>query len=201
MTAGHSKKSTSPTIWDFEKAVPGALPDQWTVAKGDWRIAAEDKAPSGMKVLAQLARNRGPIFNIALASAEQPLDLDVRAQLRAREGKIDQGGGVVWRAVDARNYYVARYNPLEDNLRVYTVKNGRRKQLASAEIDHEKLGHWYTMRVTMVGDQITAYLDGKKHLEVQDSTFKSAGRVGLWTKADAQTQFDILTVAAASKTP
>jgi len=42
----------------------------------------------------------------------------------------------------------------------------------------------------MTGDQIACYLDGHKQLEAKDSTFKNAGQVGLWTKADAQTYFD-----------
>jgi len=37
-------------------------------------------------------------------------------------------------------------------------------------------------------------LDGKKYLETKDDTFKEAGKVGLWTKADAQTLFDMVLV-------
>jgi hypothetical protein len=32
-------------------------------------------------------------------------------------------------------------------------------------------------------------------MDVRDATFKEAGKIGLWTKADAQTQFDDLTVS------
>ncbi len=46
----------------------------------------------------------------------------------------------------------------------------------------------------MVGPKITCYLDGKPLLEAEDSTFTDAGVVGLWTKADAQSYFDDLTV-------
>ncbi len=41
--------------------------------------------------------------------------------LRAHTGKEDQGGGLIWRRRDANNYYIARYNPLERNFRVYYV--------------------------------------------------------------------------------
>jgi hypothetical protein len=33
-------------------------------------------------------------------------------------------------------------------------------------------------------------VDGKLHLTVEDTTFSDAGKVGLWTKADAETGFD-----------
>jgi hypothetical protein len=46
------------------------------------------------------------------------------------------------------------------------------------------------MKVAMEGDAIQCHLDGKKYLEIKDATFKDAGKVGLWSKADAQTHFD-----------
>ena len=46
----------------------------------------------------------------------------------------------------------------------------------------------------MKGREILGYLDGKKLLVAEDSTFPDAGQIGLWTKADARTQFDELTV-------
>jgi hypothetical protein len=42
----------------------------------------------------------------------------------------------------------------------------------------------------MAGDHIECFLDGKKYLDVKDDSIKEAGKVGLWTKADAQTYFD-----------
>ena len=47
----------------------------------------------------------------------------------------------------------------------------------------------------MVGPKITCYLDGQKLLEAEDGTFKEAGLIGLWSKADAQSYFDDLNVA------
>ena len=37
----------------------------------------------------------------------------------ADEDERDQGGGSIWRAQDRDNYYIARWNRLEDNFRVY----------------------------------------------------------------------------------
>jgi hypothetical protein len=53
---------------------------------------------------------------------------------------------------------------------------------------------WHTLRVTMASTKITCYLDGTKSLEAEDATFPEAGRIGLWSKADAQSYFDDLTV-------
>ena len=40
----------------------------------------------------------------------------------------------------------------------------------------------------------SATSDGKKLLVAEDSTFPDAGQIGLWTKADARTSFDDLSV-------
>ena len=65
--------------------------------------------------------------------------------------------------------------------------------MQSAEIKHSE--GWHSLRVTMEGDHIQCYYDGKKYLDVKDSTFPESGRISLWTKADAQSYFDDLTVS------
>ena len=115
--------------------------------------------------------------------------------MKAVSGDEDQGGGPIWRCKDENNYYICRFNPLEGNYRIYKVVNGKRKQLDTTRIETEP-GKWYAVRVTMVGEHITCYLDGRKLLGVWDSTFEDFGMVGFWTKADAVTRFDDLVVRA-----
>lgn len=119
--------------------------------------------------------------------------MDISVRVKAVSGKQDQGGGPIWRARGKDDYYIARWNPLEDNFRVYFVKNGRRKQLGSANVDAPP-DQWHTIRIVMMGQKIEAYLNGKKLITVEDSSFAEAGMVGLWTKADAATSFDDLSV-------
>ncbi len=61
-------------------------------------------------------------------------DVEVKVMVKAVAGVEDQGGGPIWRAKDADNYYICRWNPLENNFRVYFVKDGRRKQLGTADV-------------------------------------------------------------------
>jgi hypothetical protein len=90
-------------------------------------------------------------------------------------------------------------NPLEDNYRLYSVVNGVRTQLATAEKIPIPVGEWHRLKVKHVGDHIECFLDGRKVLDARDRTFRKAGRVGLWTKADAQTRFDAFRVEARRK--
>jgi hypothetical protein len=175
-------------VWMFDGDATGGAAKGFTAEVGVWTVA---EVPGG-KVLAQTAKNASATFNIALAGDTHAKDVDLSVALRAIAGKVDQGGGIVWRAKDAKNYYLARYNPLEDNYRVYKVVDGKRTQLQNADIPHSAGEH--TLRVTMNGDHIECYYDGKKHLDARDATFTAAGKIGLWTKADAQTQFDNLTL-------
>lgn len=42
----------------------------------------------------------------------------------------------------------------------------------------------------------TVFFNGKRLFEAEDDTFKDAGAVGAWTKADSVTLFDDLTFGA-----
>ena len=189
-----------PRQWNFEAATVGALPKNWTATKtGEgpgsvWKILEDESAPKGPKVLAQTSPD-GPdsMFNLCVADDTSYADVDLSVAMKPREGKNDQGGGLVWRYKDAKNYYVCRMNPLEDNFRVYKVVDGKRSMFKSAAVN-APAGKWHTIRIVQKGDQIQCYLNGKEYLDVKDDTLKDAGKIGLWTKAYAVTSFDELVV-------
>jgi len=101
---------------------------------------------------------------------------------------------VIWRVQDKENYYIVRFNPLENNFRLYYLCDGARKTLADAKIALSA-GKWYTLKIVQRSNPFEGYLiNGKKLLEGTDNLFTKAGGVGLWTKADAVTSFDDFTV-------
>ena len=187
--------------WTFEDAKVGKLPEGWSRAqtgKGEgsvWKVQQDESAPAGANVLTQTS-SAGPnaLFNLCVAAKSSYKDVDLTVSFKALTGDIDQGGGPVWRYKDANNYYIARMNPLEDNFRVYKVVDGRRQQLGSSDVE-APAGKWHTIRVVQKGNHIQCYLNVKLHLDVKDDTFTDAGKIGLWTKADAVTSFDKLSVA------
>jgi hypothetical protein len=178
----------------FDKAQLGQLPAGWksgVTGKADgsvWKIVEDKTAPGGPLVLAQTSINPGPVFNLCIMEGTKYKDVDMSVAFKAVAGKGDQGGGLVWRCQDNNNYYITRMNPLEDNFRFYKVVDGKRKELVSRDIKLES-GKWHTLRVVHKGDKIQCYLNGKLLIETTDDTFLQAGKVGLWTKADAQTYF------------
>jgi len=119
----------------------------------------------------------------------------VEVEFKPISGKEDQAGGVIWRAKDSNNYYIARANALEDNVTIYHTINGRRteKNRTNTKVASNK---WHTLRVDFQDNHFTVTFDGKKAIEWDDDTFKEAGKVGVWTKADSVTLFDDFTYGA-----
>ena len=161
---------------DFEKDNP-----KWNFPAGKWQRR------SG--VLAQTAETQP--WAVALLEEKKFADVDVSVRFRPISGKEDASGGILFRARDAKNYYVVRANSLEDNFRLYTMKDGSRNQIAGTKVAAPKLGEWHTLRVVAKGAKIQAYLDGTLQIDHDDATYAD-GYVGLWTKADSVTEFDDL---------
>ncbi len=181
------------TSWNFDADKLGEIAKGFVNEVGKWEVVADSTAPSKPNVLAQLAKSAGPTFNLTLVSDTKYKDVDIAVKMKAIAGKTDQGGGIVWRAKDAKNYYVARFNPLEDNYNLYHVANGRRSEIKGSKAISTP--GWHTLRVTMTGDRIQCFLDSQEYLDAKDPTLKEAGKIGLWTKSDAQSHFDDLTVS------
>jgi hypothetical protein len=194
LIAASTAFAAEPFQMDLKDAKVGELPKGWKAAKtheGDgsvWKVFEDSTAPSGKAIAQTSPDGPKPLFNLCIAEEANFADVDISVSLKANAGKNDQGGGLIWRCQDADNYYVARWNPLEDNYRVYKVEKGKRTQLDSADL---KLpgDQWHVLRIVQKGPKITCYLDDKQYLEVEDTTFEEAGKIGLWTKADAQTSF------------
>jgi len=195
---GSGGETTKPARWDFEDTSVGKTPAGWKATqtgkgKGSiWKIVEDKTAPKGPLVLAQTAESPASMFNLCVVPESSFQDGEIRVAFKAVGGEIDQGGGPVWRYQDPNNYYIARYNPLEKNFRLYKVIAGKRMQLDSKGELNIPAGEWHTIKIRHVGQQIECLLDDVKHLAAKDDAIAKAGKVGLWTKADAQTYFDDL---------
>jgi hypothetical protein len=159
---------------------------------GDWRIIVREDAPSGKQVLAQMDEDPTDYrFPVAYTG---PAMKDLRLSVRCwpDSGKVDQGFGLIFRVKDADNYYVARANALEDNVRLYHVVKGKRRQFGgwNGKVTSRV---WHELAVEAKGDHFTVFFDGQKVIDEHDSTFTEPGKFGVWTKADSVIFFDNLT--------
>jgi hypothetical protein len=178
----------------FDRATPGDMPSGVSALSGEWKIAADDSAPSPRNAFVMTTAAAKQPYNLALLDDVKLAGVEASVKFRAIAGEIEQGGGLVWRAKDAQNYYLARWNPLANNVRLFKVLDGEPIQLASETV-HAGAG-WHELKIQAKGEQLRVWLDGHSRLSAKDGSFREAGKVGLWTKADAQTAFDDLKVAA-----
>jgi hypothetical protein len=179
---------------NFDNADTGKPPSGWTATQtgtghAKWAVVQDKSAPTKPNVLKQSGQATYPV---CLKDDTSLKDGFVEVKFKPISGREDQAGGLVWRAKDANNYYIARANALEDNVTIYHTINGRRteKKRANMKVASNQ-GH--TLRIDFRASHFTVSFNGQKALEWDDETFKAAGKVGVWTKADSVTEFDDFT--------
>src|SRR6266850_1188922 len=191
---------------NFDDAPIGSAPKGWTITmtgRGhpQWTVEKDDTAAASANVLKQSGK---ATFPLALKDGTKIKNGFVAVRFKALSGAEDRAAGLVWRAIDANNYYVVRANALEDNVVLYKTVNGIRSPL---DIVGRKGGYginvpvpsdtWHSLRIDFKASRFSVSFNGKQLFEVDDSTFAEAGKVGLWTKADSITLFDDVTYGEA----
>lgn len=190
---------------DFESDEVGASPRFFTTAvtgdftEGKWVVEEAEGAPSGKRVLAQRdADDAEHRYALCIYDSQRAADADVEVRLNAIAGEVDQAGGIVARYIDRNNYYLARANALEDNVRLYAVVGGNRTQLAAQPVVVAP-NTWHKLRLIVSGRRLQVYFNDVMVCEAADDAHRDAGQVGLWTKADSVTLFDDLVVKPIAK--
>ncbi len=185
-------------IWDFDALPPGLLPGAFRVGTlfdgrpaGEWRVLITDRAKSPGQVLAQvLPKGSDQTHKVLLIEGTAVGDVDLEVSYLAVSGKVDVGGGLVWRAADDRNYYLIRASSVEQKVRLYRVVKGVQQVIKQVDRNISPTG-WHSLHILQRGCEIQAYFDGEPVTRVCDPTF-ATGRAGVWTNADAVTYFDDL---------
>ena len=153
-----------------------------------WQVLEDPSAPGG-RVVAETSRDTADYrFPLCIYDGVVAKDVEVSTRFKAVDGEVDQAAGVIVRAKDHLNYYVTRANALENNIRLYKVVAGVRRQIAGQNVE-VTAGVWHTLSLKITGQVLEVAFDGQRVLEAQDATLREAGKVGLWTKADSLTHF------------
>ena len=106
--------ATAETV-NFDDMKSGAPPPGWTATQtgsgtAKWAIEKDESAPSKPNVLKQSGQATFPVCTKDDTSLK---DGFVEVKFKPVSGREDQAGGVIWRAKDSNNYYIARANALE----------------------------------------------------------------------------------------
>jgi hypothetical protein len=145
-------------------------------------------------VLAQTSTDKtSSRFPLCLYEGLTAAEVEVSVRFKPVSGTVDQAAGLVARYRDKDNYYIVRANALEGNVRLYKVERGKRTQFAGMDVK-VPANVWQTLTWEVQGTHFRVHLNDTLLFEADDRTFRDAGKVGLWTKADSVSYFDDLTV-------
>jgi hypothetical protein len=184
---------------DFEADAVGQPPAGFEFARtgggaeGKWLVRIEKGADKNHVLVQESGDTTDNRFPVAVLKDGTYKDVTLSVRARPLSGRVDQGFGLVWRYRDANNYYVTRCNAREDNCRVYHLVNGSRRQFGTQDLK-VATNTWHTVKVQVSGNSFVVFMDGNRVFDATDDTFKEAGKVGLWTKADSVIEFDDLSV-------
>ena len=137
-----------------------------------WKVVDDPTAPAGPRVVAETSGDRtNDRFPLLILDGFEARDVQVAVAFKPVSGRVDQAAGIVVRLKDADNYYIARANALEDNVRLYKVVGGKRSQFAGTDVEIP-LGRWQTLGLGVQGDRLEVRLNGNVLFEAHDRTFK-----------------------------
>jgi hypothetical protein len=185
MTFDDDAVGSPPSGWEFARTGQGA--------EGKWVVRADKEKPGNHLLVQESADSTDYRFPLAVVKQGSYKDVTLLVRARPVSGEVDQGFGMVWRYQDAKNYYITRCNADEDNCTIYHTVAGRRRPFQNKPVKVAK-NTWHTLKLEAAGNHFVVWFDGTKVLDATDDTFKDAGRVGLWTKADSVIQFDDFTI-------
>jgi hypothetical protein len=158
-----------------------------------WKLDADGSTPTGRVLTERSGDTTEYRFPHCVWQGVDARDVLVKVRFKPIAGKVDQAGGLVLRWRDENNYYVARANALENNVRFYKVVNGRRRQLEGKDLEVTS-GAWHELALRAAGTKFEVSFDGAKLFDTEDGALAEAGKVGVWTKSDSLTAFDALTI-------
>ena len=183
------------TAWSFEDLPAGRPPAGFLFVSspreqsGQWAVVRDGTN----SVLGQL--RQGP-SGVQVAVVEGPSIADLALSVRVRLLEGARSAGVVWHYRDADNYYLARLDLREQDVRIYRVVAGNRTRLEEEDDLELEAGAWHVLKVEHRGTRMRLLVNGVPVGDARDRTGQEGGAVGLWT-SDSMAWFDDLSVQPA----
>ena len=186
--------------WSFDKDTPGGPPSGFVIGQangeaGRWEVAVDAKAGSTKHVLGRIPSGKpSPEPQIVFLDGIEAMNVDLTVRIKASAGGDGQGGGVVFRAADERNYFVIWFSPQEKLVRIDKVVNGEAKTLGDLRVESMEPGKWYALRLTIRSSELEALYNNREYIAAREDAWEfgryKKGKVGLWARGPAATYFD-----------
>ena len=184
--------------WWFDRDQPGQLPSGFApgsanVDSGRWEVRADPQSPSPPNVLAHISSNQAGLSSrVLFLEKVEAANLELSVRIKTAQDGEGQGGGVVFRAQDDRNYYVIWLSLREGLVRLDKVVNGQSQTLQEIQVETEP-GTWQSLRLSIRGPILEALLN-KRFLSAREDNWELAtykkGKLGLWSRGSGVVYFD-----------
>ena len=187
-------------VWNFDQDKPHEIASGWKAVVGDWEVIPDPTAPSPPNTFG-LPSGRMIISLVhglnysTMAVVDDPTeysDFTLEASFKPAGGRFDCSGGLIFRYVDEKNYYVLSAGCPSDFFTLTRVSDGTPSVLTQKVVPTDR-DTWYKLKVVAAGDRFTCYDDDKMIYDFVDSKI-AKGRIGLEASNDSQARFDNVTV-------
>ncbi len=196
-------------VWNFDQDKAGEMASGWKALEGDWQVIPDPTAPSkpntfGLPPGRMLKSLTSALAYYPIAIQTDPTeysDFTLEAQFKSAGGRFDCSGGIIFRYVDEKNFYLLSAGCPSDYFALSRITNGVSNTLKQSVVPTDK-DTWYRLKVTVQGGHFMCYDDDKMIFDFDDSKI-AKGKVGLWAADDSQAQFDDvkITIIGAGESP
>jgi hypothetical protein len=183
-------------LWNFDQDKAGEVPAGWKAIEGDWQVIPDPSAPSkpntyGLPAGRMLKSLTGLLAYYPMTIETDPTeysDFTLEAQFKSAGGRFDCSGGLIFRYVDEKNFYLLSAGCPSDYFALSRMTNGQLATLKQQVVPTDK-DTWYRLKVTAQGGHFSCYDDDKMIFDFDDPKI-AKGKIGLWAADDSQAQFD-----------
>src|SRR5271163_2867957 len=182
--------------WNFDQDKAGEVPAGWKALEGDWQVIPDESAPSkpntfGLPAgrLVKSLENALEYYPMAIETdPTEYSDFTLEAQFKSAGGRFDCSGGLIFRYVDPKNFYLLSAGCPSDYFALSRMTDGQIVLLKQSVVPTDQ-DTWYRLKVTAQGGHFMCYDDDKMIFDFDDSKI-AKGKIGVWARDDSQAQFD-----------
>jgi hypothetical protein len=182
-------------VWNFDQDKPHQGAKGWKRIEGYWEILPDGTAPSPPNTYGlasgRFLRSLVNLLNyFPLTVVDDPTEYDdftLEVDFKTKGGRLDCSGGLVFRYVDPKTYYVLKAGCPDD---FFELRFGDSESLKRQVVPIDR-NVWYHLKVVTKEDHFSVYFADKFLFDVTDKRIRK-GRIGLWAQDDSQPRFDNL---------
>jgi hypothetical protein len=183
-------------VWNFDQDKAGQVPAGWKAVEGDWQVIPDPSAPSKPNTFGLPAGRLLKSLTNALDYYPMAIEMDpteysdftLEAQFKSVGGRFDCSGGIIFRYVDDKNFYLLSAGCPSDYFAFSRMTDGQLALLKQTVVPTDK-DTWYRLKVTAQGGHFMLYDDDKMIFDFDDSKI-AKGKIGVWARDDSQAEFD-----------